>query len=175
MGFFASLSPRETISGQEQEWHFHLSVSWTCQILHLLESTNGILNLAYFFRFSKLSTCRSRRRSPQTLTDDFVISSGRTWPPWLQLLLMYLVVSLKSKGCCVRKLYTLYRQLNLAKKKSVLSFIFSFFFFSESSSSNSSPEFSRKEYSEYKSLTTLSGISIWTDLHCCHIFPSLSL
>lgn len=78
-------------------------------------------NLGFFFflsfpSFSKLSTSRSRRSSPQTLTDDFVISSGRTWPPWLQLLLMYLVVSLKSKGCCVRKLYKLYRQLNLAKK-----------------------------------------------------------
>lgn len=124
--------------------------------------------------FSKLSTSRSRRSSPQTLTDDFVISSGRTWPPWLQLLLMYLVVSFKSKGCCVRKRYKLYRQLNLAKIKIMLSFFFSFFF-SESSSSDSSPEFSRKEYSEYRSLTTLSGISIWTDLHGFNIFTSLSL
>lgn len=150
-------------------------------LFHVLQILHIFITLICLFisipplppSFSKLSTSRSRRSSPQTLTDDFVISSGRTWPPWLQLLLMYLVVSLKSKGCCVRKCYKLYRQLNLAKIKIMLSFFFSFFF-SESSSSDSSPEFSRKCYSEYRSLTTLSGISIWTDLHGFNIFTSLS-
>lgn len=60
---------------------------------------------------------------------------------------------------CQKALQTLQAAEFGKKKKKMLSFFFSFFF-SESSSSNSSPEFSRKEYSEYRSLTTLSGISI---------------